>query len=186
MKKHLIVIIITLIGIPFIGNAQTKSKWPGVEYAYATGYLYNLEGRLAGNHAIIKRDTTLDETVVGKGVVLNEKQIKTVLDIVNGKNSKALQDGLSSCFIPHHGIVFYDEKDQPVAYITICFYCEGIRIHPTSYYSTRESAKVSPRQEKMVKHNLEQLTHIIKDLGHPVLNSPYEYQRLRHKYRSNE
>jgi hypothetical protein len=36
--------------------------------------------------------------------------------------------GLSKCYLPHHGIIYYNERQEPVASLSICFACDQIKI----------------------------------------------------------
>src|SRR5688572_29171625 len=97
------------------------SHWPGVKYSYAKVYLYNVNGDLRGNHQILK-EGKLDKTVQGEGKKLSDEQASKLEKIfASGPAIDELVVGLSGCYIPRHAIVYYDEKDKPVASMSICF-----------------------------------------------------------------
>jgi len=184
-----------LIGTVLIGWTPSMSdpgtEWPFKEYVYVKAYLYNLQGRLYGHHAIVKKGQ-LDKTVVNKsGDLLNKEQTETLKDIVSDKHIRDLIIGLSSCYIPHHGFVFYDKADSAVASITVCFYCESIITYPPPYegFTTsdqdgnhRESVSEDEIGKERVQNlvsNLKRLEKIVTDFGMPVFDGPSGYQRYR-------
>ena len=96
------------------------------------------------------------------------------------ENFYILTNGISSCYIPHHAIVYYDDKDKPVASLSICFMCEAIRF----YYPARKDkpVKYSKKTEEMALVQLEKIKKIFLELGYPVFKNPEEYI----KYKSNK
>lgn len=110
-------------------------EWPGVNYSYAKIYLYNLENQLHHEYQIIRKGK-LNPTAVGDGIKLNQEQTTKLLTQING-DTRVLNEGLAKCYEPHHGIVFYNEKDSIVAATDICFLCEGIRFYPSKKYYTK-------------------------------------------------
>lgn len=139
------------------------SYWPGVKYSYAIVYLYNIDGNLRGSHQILK-DGKLDKSVQGEGKKLSDEQASKLEKIfASGAAIDELVNGLSGCYIPRHAIVYYDEKDQPVASMSICFECQGIRFYSPSYPRNHYSSN-----EKLVKkaeEKLKEMEEIIKSLG---------------------
>lgn len=148
--------------------------WPYREFAYANAYLYNLDNKLRGKHAVVKNNK-LDPTIVGEGVRLTPPQVEAVVRLTN-KDIGGLIQGLSKSYIPHHGIVFFDKNHQPVAYITFCFDCEALRLHPQNFFAKNPH----PLTDKKIKELLELLSQykrIIQELKFPVFKSPLDYQR---------
>jgi len=137
--------------------------WPGIKYSYAKVYLYNVDGNLRGSHQILK-EGKLDKTVQGEGKKLSLEQTSKLEKIfASGAAIDELVNGLSGCYIPRHAIVYYNEKDEPVASMSICFECEGIRFYSPSYprnhYSSNEKL-VKKAQEK-----LKEIKAIVESLG---------------------
>jgi len=139
------------------------SVWPGVKYSYAVVYLYNVDGGLAGNHQILK-DGKLDKTVVGEGKKL-ATGITAELDKIFGSGPAIdeLVNGLSGCYIPRHAIVYYNSKDKPIASMSICFECEGIRFYSPSY--PRNSYASSPELVTEAQEKLKEIKAIIESVG---------------------
>ncbi|MCP4149316.1 MAG: hypothetical protein GY757_16330 [bacterium] len=182
MKKQHIILAI-LLAVLFIGaNCTQKNpqldRWPYCEYTTVKAYLYNLDNNLYSKHAVIKNNK-LDKTVIGNGMLLNKKQVENLVETTN-QNVAGLIMGLSKSYIPHHGIVFYNKKNKPVATITLCFDCEAIRVTPQPEYSkiTRE---LSEKEIKKQLQLLEQYKKIIHQTGLPILKNPSQYTKIRMK-----
>lgn len=156
-----------------------KAHWPYYDVKYVRAYLYNLDNNLYGNHAIVKGNK-LDPTVVGEGILLNQKQVETLAALTN-KDIQGLIEGLSKSYIPHHGFVFYDKDNQPIAYITLCFDCEAIRVWPEIRESTnkKSTTELSDKEVKVLLDILEQYKRIVLELKLPVLETPFEYEKLK-------
>ena len=154
-------------------KGKKVDKWPFIEFAYAKAYLYNLDNQLYGNHAVIK-DNQLDKTVVGDGVLLDKKQVETILNVINS-DIAGLIEGLSKSYIPHHGIVFYDSTHQPAAYITFCFDCEALRVHPGIDFP-KINEELSEQEIIRFLSLLERCKQVILETKLPVFDSPFDYQ----------
>jgi len=152
---------------------KKTDKWPHLEFAYVKAYLYNLDNQLYGNHAVIK-DNRLDKTVVGDGVLLDKKQVETLLDVINS-DIAGLIEGLSKSYIPHHGIVFYDSSHQPAAYITFCFDCEALRVYPGIDFP-KITEELSEQEINRLLNLLDRCKQVILETKLPVFNSPFDYQ----------
>jgi len=178
LASLIIVVIFSVFPAKVLAGQQVlqgkkADKWPHTEFAYVKAYLYNLDNQLLGNHAVIK-DNRLDKTVVGDGVLLDEKQVEILIDVINS-DVAGLIVGLSKSYIPHHGIVFYDSSHQPVAYITFCFDCEALRVYP--------GIDIPPITEELSDQEIERLLNlldrckqVILETKLPVFDSPFAYQ----------
>jgi hypothetical protein len=174
----IIVVIFTgFLAKAFTGQQVMKGKkgdkWPFIEFTYVKAYLYNLDNQLHGNHAVIK-DNQLDKTVVGDGVLLDKNQVETILQVINNDITGLIQ-GLSKSYIPHHGIVFYDNTHQPVAYITFCFDCEALRIYPGIDFP-KKNEELSEQEIKRLLKLLERCKQIIAETKLPIFDSPFDYR----------
>lgn len=138
--------------------------------------MYNLESNLKGGYAIIQ-DGKINGTVTSKGKKLSGEQTNKTMALINS-NIKGLNEGLSKTFIPHHAIVFFNKNDAPKAAIMFDFAGEAIRLQPEK----KERKLVLELSEKEINDQLEKLAEfrkIIENTGYPVLNSPFEYQKLK-------
>ena len=173
--------------------SETTAKWPYRHYAYAKAYLYNLDNRLHRNHAIIKglsspdgQPPRLDKTVVGSGVMLTKKQTETIIAVTHNDIHGLIQ-GLSKSYIPHHGFVFYDENHAPVAYMTLCFDCEAIRVFPPNHSPTPyQPHELSDTEIKKLLDQLHRLKQIIKEAGLPVFDSPFKYEKYKNEKKTKK
>ncbi|MBK8235371.1 MAG: hypothetical protein IPK74_07440 [Deltaproteobacteria bacterium] len=101
--------------------ASRKGAFPGVAFTEVRAFAFDLhvdERSVCGMP--LDADGTPCETVEGPGVVLTEAQTKTLLAMLS---SKSTFGSGSSCFLPHHGFVFYDAAGTPVAELSLCFMC---------------------------------------------------------------
>lgn len=155
-----------ILGLLFASTsvfAGKTSTWPNVKYSYAKVYLYNIDGQLMGKHQILK-EGKLDKTVQGDGKKLSEQQLDKLDRIFSsGAAIDELVNGLSGCYIPRHAIVYYDEKDQPVASMSICFECEGIRFYSPDY--PRNHYASTPTLVKKAEEKLNEIKTIVESIG---------------------
>jgi len=177
-------------GVFFYAEQPEKTKqWPYRDFAYVKAYLYNLENELYGNHAIIKPtrppasstgsddEYKLDETVEGEGVLLDNRQVETIVTVTN-KDIGGLIEGLSKSYIPHHAFVFYNKAHKPTAYITLCFDCEALRVFPGKPARQRMEELSDAEIEILVEY-LAQYKRIIIETGLPVFDSPFQYSKKK-------
>lgn len=159
MTKLIITYILFLICN--IGLSQSNDNlidWNNPDYSYAKVYLYGLEtldGRL-----IVENDS-LNETVYdSEGVELSQAQAKKVIGVITGENTGTF-DEQAMCFLPHHGIVFYDSKDRPIGHVSICISCGNKIVHPETISNDK---------------GMNILTEVIRELNQPVFRQTKEYQ----------
>lgn len=118
---------------PMNNTEPAKSKQPDEtiewqpDYEYVRAYQYNLDSERS-DYIVV--DGRLHPTVVDTmGVELSDHQVTQVLGIVNGTLGTD-EDIVAECFIPRHGLVFYDSQRKPTAHISICFECNQLRVEP--------------------------------------------------------
>jgi len=186
-----VIVFLFLVGQGLNGlYAKKNSQWPYREYAYVKAYLYNLDNRLYGNHAIIKPagpgaekvgEYKLDETVIGEGGLLDKRRVETIVAVTNN-DIRGLIEGLSKTYIPHHGFVFYDKNHIPVAYITLCFDCEALRVYPEKPVQ-RITRELSNEEIEKLLGFLDQYKRIVVETGLPVFDSPFLYREYGNRDR---
>ncbi|MEM7035578.1 MAG: hypothetical protein AAF570_01290 [Bacteroidota bacterium] len=152
--------------------AMNSSEWPG-EYAYAEAYLYNIELKkgLSRGGAIV-RDGALNETAVTPGYRLKEKDMKAVQKVIDRFQGTRL---FAKCFEPHHGIVWYNAKNRPVGWMSVCFLCDGIRFSPHIKSELEDVDLIKPgsmgKLRAPVRRAFEGLKKAMeKDFGLPVFD----------------
>ena len=158
-------------------NAQNKSgtdRWPFIDYSYAKAFMYNLSSDIRGNYEVIK-EGNLDSTVVGQGKLLDSVQVSTICSITN-KEIRGLLVGFSKTFLPHHAIVFYNNSDNPIAWIAIGFECEGIRTSPKIKYKEFKK-EMSEKEIRYCEKQLAAYKNIIRKCGLPIFKRNEEYRQ---------
>jgi len=121
-----------------IDSASLPLKpWPGEKIVRATAISYPDTGSAfilkEGKHTkdgFYPEDYSISDK--SKVEELRPDQIQKLLDGMNGfwPGGEYIPSNSAACFMPHHGIFLYGEKDKVVAYIEICFTCSAFRIHP--------------------------------------------------------
>src|SRR5205823_2599237 len=88
------------------------------------GYAYNPE---VGES--IWHDGKLASSVINKsGTLLSTAQTQFLLRAITRKPPTTID--LTNCFSPHHAFVFYDTRQEAVAWVEVCFHCSNIEAHP--------------------------------------------------------
>jgi hypothetical protein len=108
--------------------AKRKKGFPGVAFTEVRAFAFDLS---VSDRPIcegpLDADGSLCSTVVQPGVVLDAAQTKRLLAMFTKKSAWGTG---ASCFLPHHGFVFYDGEGVPVAEISVCFLCEMMETAP--------------------------------------------------------
>lgn len=164
MKRVIIIaVLLTLSGTCF----SAKLIWPGVPYSTVKVFLYNTDNKLMGNHSPVK-DGKLIPSIVDAGKTLSSSDL-VFLQSWLASDLSLLQAGLSGCYIPHHAFVFYNDKNEIVAWMSTCFLCGGIRLYQPELkfkYPKSENLKAS----KAAEDHLNKLKDWVAELGIPVFN----------------
>ncbi|MCB9188917.1 MAG: hypothetical protein H6600_08135 [Flavobacteriales bacterium] len=141
--------------------------FPDEEYAYAKLYYYNLEEiRTKPDFYIYSAESGWAKSLLDPNITssngLAENMEKLFLYGADG-----LIHGLSGCFIPRHGLVYFNDKDEPVASLSICFECEGVRMWTKSKGNIKAkstgSVKRSESQINTLRNFVEKEGMIISD-----------------------
>jgi len=109
-------------------------NWLNFEYDEARIYLYGLNPKEEEGDPSIIVNNKLNPSVINKeGIKLTDQQIVFANKILSGKFYSEDDNIAASCFMPHHGIVFY-KSERPVGYISICLMCHQLRSYPKDGY----------------------------------------------------
>lgn len=163
--KQILLILLVSIGSLAYGQA------PFGKYSYAKMYMLNTKKSTAKPDQNVWKNDRYAFTKMGDGKLLIEDQIED-LNEWGLQNLFTLETGLSKCFIPRHGIVFFDDSDRPIGSISICFECEAIRIYPEKTYKDNKlDAKKALKQLKF-------LEKLVNDLELPIYSVGREYEKL--------
>lgn len=134
-------------------------------------YMFNLEVKDMKRPEIhIFQDGNWAKTAIPVEKPVTEEGLESLKKLLK-KDLSTLQIGLSKCFIPRHGIIFYDAKRNPIGAISVCFECEGIRIWPV-----KEVEMPKKMKEKKALKQLDIIKSVIMVAGWPVYDSPREYE----------
>lgn len=129
-------------------EAPVPSDWPAVEYAEVRAYLYNPgEDR---NNGILLDGKLHPDVANPEGIKLSAEQVAQLKQAMRHREPDGRGVG---CFLPHHGIVFYDREGKPVADISVCFLCDLVAENPS---------------HRTLLWDMAALAKLIKDLGLPV------------------
>ena len=60
--------------------------------------------------------------------VMDASQVRELVTIVG--DTSTYGNVTAACFMPRHGVIFYDKKEKPIASITICFSCNFLESAP--------------------------------------------------------
>lgn len=153
-------------------NAQ---PWPKVKYSYAVAYLYNLDGKLYGQHKPVKNDK-LDTTMVLPGVKLNTAQTDELVKLLS-QNTETINAGLASCYIPHHAVVFYDDQHKIVAWMSACFMCDGVRFFPEKKVNYEKTA--TKKQTQKAEQQIKKLQEMVSSWGLMASEKEIDYINLK-------
>jgi len=114
----------------FTGNPNIDSFWINKNYLTAKVYLFS-GGRGHFSEELIVYNGNLNKTIINKkGYLLSKEEANTIADLVI-KGKPCLDTlGPADCFMPNHGIVFFNKKGKPIGHITVCFLCHDMKISP--------------------------------------------------------
>jgi hypothetical protein len=149
--------------------------WPPDTFSYVEAYTYNVGD--AQHFGYIVRNEQLDSSIVAR-VRLNKQSVNDLLTTINNSLPE-LYMGLSKCFIPHHGLVFYNHRNEVIAHLSLCFYCEVIKAVPAVL---PEKAFESPHlfEEKRIEQvyqDLNSLKMVFERYKLPIFGRLEDYQQ---------
>jgi hypothetical protein len=152
MKK----ILIILVPILTFSNISTcgQDKWTDLSYDHVTAYFV--------------RQPLVDEEIIEDGklnsnlesplfTVLSPRHIKKLNRILT-KEDRPGGYAIMECFLPRHGVVFWDENERPIAWVSVCFECNQIKAIP-----------------ELNKNDLKDFKTLFKNLGFPIHDRGEDY-----------
>ena len=148
--------ILLFLAIQFSQYSFGREAFPNVEYSYVKVFLFNIDTEIKGRpDSYIYRGGLYAESKVGEGVLVPESKVKPLNKMLSG-DINTLLVGLSKCFIPRHGFVYYNEKDEPVASVSVCFECEAIRVW------SKENLRIKTNYDKLSVSKAEKQIEFLK------------------------
>ena len=100
--------------------------WPGQKWSYAKGYAYNFIPFGPGQNAYIYKKGVWNEKIE-QTIDLTKEQANYAISLVQHTAGGVESSG---CIFPRHGIVYFNETNEPIASINYCFSCEGFLVWP--------------------------------------------------------
>lgn len=152
--------------------------FPNVEFSYARLYLFNTE-KPSDEHFYdfnIYKDGIYANSKIGNGwEVSQEMTIKMTSIFRTGVD--LLVNGLSGCYIPRHGIIYFDQTGTPVASFSVCFECDRIGFWSSQPLAPfKEITKEAPKKSiDAAEKQMLDLTNLFQANGVPVLTTEDEY-----------
>jgi hypothetical protein len=123
--------VIPILLILFIsGCSSTKpvinNQWIDFDFQRASAYysetaLFDEEFVISG-----KLNPLISDSI---GVSLSEKRIHQLNRILSSPD-KYIGYPVMECFLPRHGVVFWDKDNKPIAWISVCFECGNMKANP--------------------------------------------------------
>lgn len=113
--------------------AFKRSSWPHAPWVRARAYTYNFRPYGPGPMLRVYEDGRWSDTL-RHAVALNPSQAAAALELTHRTRGEA---HISNCPFPRHAVVFFDEADQPVASVSVCFACGDILVWPPYFPNDR-------------------------------------------------
>ena len=107
-------------------DPSTRQAWPPTKWTHGRAYTYNFTRTGPGHQLRI-----FDEKGWSDGIVqtleLSHEQAAAALELTHRTQGDVRA---SKCAFPRHAVVLFDQEDQPVASMNICFECTDILVWP--------------------------------------------------------
>lgn len=172
MKITLATFVLLFSTITFAGGF----KWPNVKYSYAKLYLMNVTLDKPNDFDWhIYENGVYATSKIGSGTELSQDFLDDLhKSMVRGVNE--LRIGLGKCYMPRHGIIYYDDQGKAVAAFTACFECDKI-----SLWSSKDLPRVDYEGVKndwaKAEKQIEQMRSVFEKAGYPLYKNKAEYQQ---------
>lgn len=120
-------------------NTQsTQTLWPyatqsGVAHIYTFNHNYPSDNEMGKPETSIIINGALNPQATEIGII-SAPDAQAICQIMS-QSSDIVAMGLSKCFIPRHGIVWYNAGGQATNYLSICFECDRIDAYPPIQYA---------------------------------------------------
>ena len=149
-----------------------RGHWPFVRWSYAKAYTYNFfssdvaidpDWRDAYQIELLNETGAWNHSIRSE-LVMPQAQALKIAQLVNSTKGSYIS---SECaFFPRHGVVYFDQKDKPVARLEVCFQCSDIKAWPD--FAMSPVKYDNDRLRTAFDAALPRYKAIFKDLGEPV------------------
>ena len=169
--KNLILLVSLFSATAYSGGGF---QFPTLQYSYAKLYLFNInqvDDQMP--EFSIHRNGVYSKSKLGNGYELPDESLVKISELM-AQGVDELLTGLSSCYLPRHGIIYFNELNEPVASLSICFECDRISVWQDGM--TYEP-KVDEKKFNTTKAEgqITQLEEIIRKTDVPVFDKPEDY-----------
>ena len=121
-----------------------RTQWPYTEWTSAKAYAFNHKKFGPKAELFVYRDGIWNESIVYE-TALSPLQIEKSLELNHRLGGTLI---VSKCAFPRHAVVLFNEQEQPVASINVCFSCGDILIWPKYHTDPSwEDARYSAQTE---------------------------------------
>jgi hypothetical protein len=122
MKKSVLLILFCLIVSKLSAQSVLESEGDFPTKDVFKVFAYPLDGN---SGSLVVQNGKLSPAVTDKkGIMLTDKQQKELLALLENPSNFGGSD--HRCFEPHIGFVFFNNKKQPIAHISVSFDCNDI------------------------------------------------------------
>ena len=175
MNKILVLLALSLLTKVSFGGGF---MFPNFEYEYSKIYLFNIDFKETKRpDQKIYANDLFAFSKIGDGIQLTEDQNKELSKIF-ARGADELRSGMSKCYLPRHGIIYFDKMGNPLGSLSICFECQKI-----VFWSTRELPDFNDDYSKYdyekADDQLAKLQNLVEEIGLPV----YDDEDLYNVYR---
>jgi hypothetical protein len=167
--KH---ILTTLLIMSSVFAFSGGFRWPNIDYSYAKLYLFNIELEKPSWHDWdIYEDGIYATSKIGSGIDLSQATLEK-LSRVLAHGAEELRLGLSKCYMPRHGIIYYDNLGNPVASFSLCLECDKI-----SFWSKKSIPPIddNARDFKKAEKQIAEIELIFRTANIPIYLNDQEY-----------
>lgn len=141
--KTLILYNLLLFCLIFIPTQKLLGQIENISYEYAEIYYFNTDFPLKERpqHHLMQNGVYATSKI-GNGKKVDNDFIVELNEILSA-GVDGLYTGLSKTFVPKTGLVFFDSLDRPVASLSICTDCEGLRWWPENIIEAKRVKKIN-------------------------------------------
>ena len=122
-----------------LSAVSIATDWPYTDWKYAKIFTFNFDSMVSRTPWIDHRQDLRQE------ISMSKSQADIALGLVHRMNGGGI---FTKCpFDPHHAVVFYNQKEEQIAYINICFSCRDTILWP-AYIPVESNEKPVPETEE--------------------------------------
>ncbi|MEC7985679.1 MAG: hypothetical protein VX278_10985 [Myxococcota bacterium] len=118
-------------------DPQQQQEWPPVAWTHAKAYTYNFTSYGPGKKLRVWDEYGWADNIE-QTFTLTQASADAALELIHQTQGDVQA---SKCPFPRHAVVYFNQKEEPVASINVCFSCTDILIYPPYFPSPEESFK---------------------------------------------